>query len=192
MSFTSERVTRIVVPLSLALLMAATRFHHFGSSVSLPDASLAVFFLAGVFLSWRWFPAFVLLAGLIDYVAVTWAGVSDWCITPAYAFLVPTYAVMTLGGGWARRYAALRAADLPPMFMLAALSATAAFAVSNGSFYLYSGYFAGLSVSSYFAGTARYFLPYISAALVYIVLCLAGVRLARLGAGRAAPHAPRR
>lgn len=34
-----------------ALLMAATRFHHFGSALFLPDASLAVFFLAGFYLS---------------------------------------------------------------------------------------------------------------------------------------------
>ncbi len=191
MPFMSERVTRIIVLMSLALLMAATRVHHFGSSVSLPDASLAVFFLAGVYLSWRWFPAFVLLAGLIDYVTVTWGGVSDWCITPAYAFLVPTYAVMTLGGWWARRHAALRVADLPPMFGLAALGATAAFAVSNGSFYLYSGYFTDFSPASYFASTAKYYLPYLSAALAYIALCLAGVKLVRLGAARAAPDAPR-
>jgi len=34
----------------LVLLMALTRYNHFGSSVALPDASYAVFFLGGLFL----------------------------------------------------------------------------------------------------------------------------------------------
>jgi hypothetical protein len=33
----------------LALMMAVTRFHHQGSAFALPDASLAIFFLAGIF-----------------------------------------------------------------------------------------------------------------------------------------------
>jgi hypothetical protein len=35
---------------ALAALRAATRFHHFGSAMYLPDASLAVFFLGGLYL----------------------------------------------------------------------------------------------------------------------------------------------
>ena len=100
--------------------------------------------------------------------------------TPAYVFLAPTYAVMTLGGSWARRYLPLRAADVWPMGALAALSATAAFAISNGSFYFLSGYFGELIPGAYPASTVRYYLPYLSAALAYIALWLAGVKLARL------------
>ena len=33
---------------ALILLMAATRYNHFGSSLALPDASYAVFFLGGL------------------------------------------------------------------------------------------------------------------------------------------------
>jgi hypothetical protein len=35
---------------ALVLLMAATRYNHFGSAMALPDASYAVFFLGGLFL----------------------------------------------------------------------------------------------------------------------------------------------
>ena len=84
-----------------ALLMAATRFHHFGSALFLPDASLAVFFLAGFYLSGVMALAVLLLeAGLIDYLAITMGGVSDWCVTPAYWFLIPTYACLWCGGRW--------------------------------------------------------------------------------------------
>ena len=91
---------------ALVLLLAATRYNHFGSAVSLPDASLAVFFLGGFFLARRAWPgllAFVFLlleAGGMDYYATATQGVSDWCITPAYWFLVPTYASLWLGGVW--------------------------------------------------------------------------------------------
>ena len=41
----------IAIFAALAALMAATRFNHFGSAVSLPDASYAVFFLGGLYLA---------------------------------------------------------------------------------------------------------------------------------------------
>ena len=39
---------------ALMALMAATRFRHFGTPFALPDASLAVFFLAGLWLGGKW------------------------------------------------------------------------------------------------------------------------------------------
>ena len=56
------------VGLALAVLMAATRSHHFATALHLPDASWAVFFLAGVYL-WRvsMLPALMAEAALIDY-----------------------------------------------------------------------------------------------------------------------------
>lgn len=179
MSFPSDRITPFLSIAALALLMLLTRFHHFGSSVNLADASLAVFFLAGLFLSWRWFPAFALLAAGIDYAAIAWAGVSDYCVTPAYAFLLPTYAVMTFAGAWARRYRALKIADLAPLAAVAALGGVAAFAISNGSFYFFAGYFTGLSFADYLARTAHYAVPYLAWALFYVAAGLAAVTLAR-------------
>ena len=75
---------------ALAMAMAATRFHHEGTAFALPDASLAVFFLAGAFLSTSGvFIGLLALAGIIDYLAVTSLGVSDYCFSPAYAFMAP-------------------------------------------------------------------------------------------------------
>jgi hypothetical protein len=169
----------VVAPPLLALLMLTTRFHHFGSVASLPDASLAVFFLLGLFASWRWFPVFVLLAGAIDFAAVGWGGVSDFCITPAYVFLLPTYAVMTAGGHWARRCAALGWGELPALIAIATASGALAFVVSNGSFYFFSGYFGELALGDYLARTAGYFPPYVGGMLLYLVATVVVVRLAR-------------
>lgn len=175
----SDRSVAFISIGALALLMLLTRFQHFGSSVNLADASLAVFFLAGLFLSWRWFPVFALLAAGIDYAAISWAGVSDYCVTPAYVFLLPTYAVMTFAGTWARRYHALRIADLAPLAAVTALGGVAAFAISNSSFYFFAGYFADLSFADYLARTARYAVPYLAWALFYVTTGLAVVTLAR-------------
>jgi 4-amino-4-deoxy-L-arabinose transferase-like glycosyltransferase len=49
----SLKLETVITPLILALVMLATRFHHFGSTVNLPDASLAVFFLLGLLGAWR-------------------------------------------------------------------------------------------------------------------------------------------
>ena len=161
----------------LALVMLATRFHHFGSGVNLPDASLAIFFLLGLFGSWRWFPVFALLAGVIDYAAITWGGVGDYCITPAYLFLLPTYAVMTAGGYFARADGARRPRQLLFVAALALVSTVVAFVISNGSFYFFSEYFASLPLADYIGRTAGYFPPYLGYALLYIA---AGVAVAKL------------
>jgi hypothetical protein len=94
----------VFVVAALAAAMWLTRSHqiddHFGSFIDLPDASWAVFFIAGVVgLRW-WAPAALMLnAGVIDYLALL-AGVSDYCVTPAYPFLIPTYLTLWASGRW--------------------------------------------------------------------------------------------
>ena len=110
---------QLLVGLALAALLAMTRGQHF-ASVNLPSASWAVFFLAGVLVRPKWvFPALFLEASLLDFAAIQWAGVSDWCMSPAYWMLVPGPAEaplaelrltslnagprLSLGRCWARR-----------------------------------------------------------------------------------------
>ena len=59
------------------------------------------------------------------------------------------------------------------------LGGVAAFAISNGSFYFFSDYFAGLSYVDYLARTAHYAIPYLAWALFYVAAGLAVVTLAR-------------
>lgn len=158
----------ILITSALVLLMAATRYHHFGDALRLPDASLAVFFAAGFYLRRLW-PLALLLgeAALVDYLAITVGGTSGWCVTPAYGFLIPTYAAMWLGGRWyARRHALAWAAAIPLVVALAA-SGSLAFLISNGSFYLLSGRFPDLSWTQYAERVARYYWPYLSTLFVY-------------------------
>lgn len=176
----------IAIFAALAALMAATRFNHFGSAVSLPDASYAVFFLGGLYLarsarlSIAVFIALVLEAGWIDYYATSVQGISDWCMSPAYWFLVPTYGSLWLVGRW---LAPRNAGRSPGGQGLAGLGAAAwaassfAFVFSNATFYLFSGRFAAMSAAEYTARVAQYYVSYVSVALLYIA-CAVAVHMA--------------
>jgi hypothetical protein len=187
----------LIIGAALAVLMAATRFHHFGFATYLPDASLAVFFLAGFYLRGAWLlPLLLAEAAAIDYLAISVGGVSDWCITPAYAFLLPTYASMWLGGRW---YARLYRPDWRTLFALGGvllLAASVAFLISNWGFYFFSGRFGKMGWIEYSGQIARYFPHYLGGALLYVAaaaglhalfISIGGARTAR---SRARPRKP--
>jgi hypothetical protein len=167
------------LPIPLIALMVLTRFHHFGDVLHLPDASLAVFFFAGFYRKTIFFVFLLALAGLIDYLAIA-NGTSSWCVSPAYVFLIPTYAVMWLAGRYCARFKALTGTELALSIGWLALATTAAFIISNGSFYLFSGRYGELALSSYVASTAGYFLPYAGSALAYGAVIYAGVKFVKL------------
>lgn len=153
----------------LALLMAATRYHHFGSSLHLPDASLAVFFAAGFYLPQRkLFPLLLAEAALIDWTAIAIGGVSDWCVSPAYFFLIPTYATLWLGGRWYARRHNVAWSSVIPLVLVLILATTTAFVISNGSFYLFSGRFSDLSWMEYGQRVTRYYGAYVMSACAYV------------------------
>lgn len=151
----------------MAVLMAITRSHH-AEGPSLPDASLALFFLAGLYLGKA--GAFVLLLGeafLVDYLAIAHFGVSDYCISPAYGFLVPTYGVMWLAGRWAVRDRYLSLMSARRMIVALVSAASLAFLISNGSFYVFSGRFSQVNPVEYGGWVAQFYLPELGAALLY-------------------------
>ena len=153
----------------LGLLMAATRYHHFGTALHLPDASLAVFFAAGFYLPQRkLLPLLLAEAALIDWVAITIGGTSDWCVSPAYVFLIPTYASLWFGGRWYANRHCLSWSSAIPLVLVLTLAASAAFLISNGSFYLLSGRFPDLSWVQYGERVARYYGSYVGNAYAYV------------------------
>lgn len=158
----------IAIFIALAGLMAATRADHFGTALHLPDASLAVFLLAGFYLP-RWvFPVLLIEAGLVDYLALNYGGVDGWCFSPAYWFLIPTYFVLWFAGSF---YAARYRFSMRSLseFAAIALAATGvAFLISNASFYLFSEHFEKMSAVQYGAQVAQYFLPYLQSAFLYL------------------------
>jgi hypothetical protein len=138
---------------ALVVLMAMTRFNHFGSSVALPDASYAVFFLGGLFLG-RVRAALAILAlllveaALVDFYAINFAGVSGWCVTSAYGFLVFAYSALWYVGRWYAPRHDLSGKGMLGLFAAAVAAGSLAFVIANVSFYLLAGYFDSMSVGS--------------------------------------------
>jgi hypothetical protein len=156
--------------------MAITRGSHFGSSFALPDASLAIFLLAGFFMprfslvAMLTFLAFLFEAGSIDYYAINAAGVDDYCVTPAYLFLIPTYATMWLGGSWFAKYQKNSLSSLALFGGVACVTSTFSFLISNFGFFLFAGRFADMSMFEYASRVAQYYPPYLSGSLLYLAL----------------------
>jgi hypothetical protein len=175
------------LPIPLIALMVLTRFHHFGDLLHLPDASLAVFFFAGFYRKKSFFVFLLAMAALIDYIAIK-NGVSDWCVSPAYIFLIPTYAVMWLAGRHCSTFQSLKISALATSICLVALATSAAFIISNGGFYLFSGRFDDLSLVDYFVRVVQYYPSYLSAALIYAGAGLAIIKIINLLPALAARH----
>lgn len=161
---------KVLIALALTLLMAATRMHHFGSGLHLPDASLAVFLLAGFFVaSPLLFAGLFLEAVALDYVAITQLGVDNYCVTPAYWFLLPTYAVLWFAGRYTARNHQDNLRGLGLFAAMSLLAVNVAFVISNGSFYLLSGKFADMSMVAYASRMTQYYVPYVTGAVIYLI-----------------------
>jgi len=170
-----------LIALSLMLAIALTRFNHFGSALALPDASLAVFILGGLYLarSPLALPVFILLlaeSAAVDYYAINVGGVSDWCVTPAYGLLAAVYGLLWYMG---RLYSTQHQSTMQGFFSLLTFSAvisSLAFVLSNVAFYLFSGRYAAMSALEYSSRVKEYFTSYVLVALFYVALA-AGIQL---------------
>ncbi|MDF4003676.1 hypothetical protein P3W33_09785 [Luteibacter sp. PPL552] len=145
-----SRPLSVALAASFALVMIGTRFHHFGDWLHLPDASMALFFLGGLYLRRHMaFVGFVALAVLVDWYSVSYAGVSAFCITLAYSFLPLAYAVLWYAGrAIAPRFdGSLRSHVIVFATLLA--SASLSYVVSGGSFYFLGGRYAEPNLADY-------------------------------------------
>jgi hypothetical protein len=161
--------------LVLALLILLTRSQHFGTPYTPPDATWGAFFLAGLFApSALLFVVLLAVSALADQIAFA-SGVSAWCVTAAYAFLVPTYGVMWLGGYFCRstRLLSLRGAGQLAGTLL--VCSVLAFVVSSGSFFFFSGYFPTMPALEYTQRVLRYVPSYVGWASAY---ALGGIAVA--------------
>jgi hypothetical protein len=158
---------------TLVMLMAATRFNHLGSAAALPDASYAVFFLAGLYLG-RMRGALLMLvlllveAALVDYYAINFREISAGCVTSAYTFLVFAYGALWFVGRWFAPKHDLSMTGLFGLLAAAAAAGSAAFVIANVSFYLLAGYFGEMSVTEYVSRVSPYYGSYIAVAVFYI------------------------
>lgn len=163
---------RILILTLLAALMAATRINHFAP---VPDASWAVFFIGGFYLSaWtRWaFPLLMALAVAIDYAVITRTGASFWqhyCVSPAYWCLVPAYFAMWAGGLWLQRtHAGIGLRSLALLVASLVASTVVCQLIAQGSFYWISASVPQPTVAGWWQNYVQYLFPYMQTAAMYV------------------------
>lgn len=172
--------------IGLMVVMVATRFNHVGDWLHLPDASLAVFFLGGLYLRRHWpFAVLLALAFAVDWAAIELAGVSDFCVTAAYALLPVAYGVLWYAGrAFAPRLRA-GAGSLALAWVVGVVAAALSFLVSNGAFYWLGGRYAEPHMAEYLARAWQWGPLFVRTTACYLAVGLAlhGV-LARIFAAR--------
>lgn len=177
---------RVVILTLLGVALAATRIHHFAA---VPDATWAVFFVGGFYLSqWtRWaFPALMALAVLVDFIVINGQGLNfftHYCMSPGYWALVPAYFAMWGGGWWLQRHhggigwkaLGLLAVTLPVVVVLCHLFA-------QGGFYWTSDSVANPTFAGWWKNYTDWLAPYLRVAVMYVaVAAMAHVSLVQLG-----------
>ena len=182
--------SRLTIFLVLAAVMAATRLNHFGA---VPDASWAVFFIAGFYLrgSARWaFPALMALAVAVDYVVITQAGLDFWshyCVSPGYWFLLPAHFSLWAAGSLLRRhYHGLQPDTLGLLVVSVFTGVALCHFFAQGGFYWLSSSVADPSVAGWAKNYADWFLPYLRTTGLYVGLAT----VAHVAAALMARHAP--
>jgi hypothetical protein len=159
-----------IAAVPLTVLMWATRSHHFGSMLHLPDASWAAFFIAGV-MGTRIRVALWLMvnAGVIDYLALL-GGVSSYCVTPAYVFLIPTYLTLWASGRWAHVSFAWDWQSLVKSGVALCAGVVGAFIISNASFYALAGYFKDMPALQFTNSVVVYLPHFLQSTAMYCVV----------------------
>jgi len=168
MKYISQRA--LILP-ALGLLMLSTRSHYFAL---LPDASWAIFFIAGFYLHrWRYklFLILISLAVLVDWQVINAQGINFWqhyCISIGYGFLLPAYYVMWAGGKWLRQhYHGVNKKTLVLFLLSLSTSAALCHLLAQGGFYWFSESISNPTFASWAQNYGRWLLPYWSATLLY-------------------------
>jgi ribose/xylose/arabinose/galactoside ABC-type transport system permease subunit len=155
---------------ALVALMIITRSGHLGTAWSPPDASWAVLYLAGFYFGreWRWaLPTLLATAVAVDCIVIRDFGVSSYCVTMAYVFMVPAYALLWLGGMWIRRAYRHDFADLARWAGSLGISASLCFFLTNASFYWLGGRIPDPTLGGWWRNFTQWYPGFIAVPFVY-------------------------
>lgn len=173
---TLQRPAATAVLVSLLIAMVATRFHHFGDLLHLPDASMALFFLGGFYL--RRYALYALMLGvavLIDYVAIAQQGLSffqHYCVTPAYYGLLLAYFVLWQAGRWIAGRRQDGAVALAQVWLVGVAAAVLSFLISNGAFYWFGGRYPDPNWNQYLARAGQWGPLFVRTTAAYLAVAL--------------------
>ena len=162
----------LMVALGLIAAILLTRTNHFGDNVYLPDATLAVLFLGGLLVARKsWLGVAIAVAFAMDFYALGFKGISDYCMSLGYWGLIPSYATVWGAGRWLAKRAAYQhqqAFASAPYVATGLAAASLAFVMSNAFWYAFSDKVTTLSVVEFSQRVAQYYTPYVGYAMMYL------------------------
>jgi len=189
---------QVLIGAVLVLLLIATRGQHFDTLHSLPGASWAVFFLAGVYLRPLWIlPALLAFVWGLDFtphllsnasLAEIVSGGQAFCLTPAYFFLLPAYAALWFAGRWYAERHRFAWRTLLPLTATAFAGAAVCELFSSGGFYFFSGRFAEPTLAEFAGRLVTYFPRYLQSLAFYVGIAAVVHALFELARGANTTH----
>ncbi len=156
------------------LLLLAMILTRGNITAHLQDASWAIFFMVGFYLRGascgRYaFPAFFLVAFVIDLIVIDAVnGATHYCFTPSYPFLIPSYFAMWFAGRWFANNYQENALGLFKFAGAAFVGTAVCFLISNIGFYYFAGKFEAMSIAEYGQAVAKYLPEYLKTTGIYL------------------------
>lgn len=174
-------IKQLGIAAAIAFFMALTRGSHVLTAVALPDASLVLFLLGGLYLRRAgWFAAFFALATVIDFGAAAIDPAQGFCLTNGYWGLIPAYGAMWLGGLYlSKQQDAFATKNLATYSLVGALTTFVAFVVSTQTYYLFSGRFPALGLVQSLKHGWEYLPSWMGFAAMYFAIVWLSVALWR-------------
>jgi len=163
---------------AIAFFMLLTRGSHTLTPFNLPDASLVIFLLGGLWLRrTSWFVALFALATCIDFGAAALDPAQGFCLTNGYWGLILSYGVMWLAGLWLSKK---QDAFAPLSYaLISTLTTFVAFAISTQTYYLFSGRFPAQGLIESMKHGWEYLPSWMGFAGMYFAIVWLGVTLFR-------------
>jgi hypothetical protein len=166
-NFKDTASKHLAIAAAIAFFMLLTRGSHVLTHVALPDASLALLLIGGLYLRKAvWLVGFVMLATAIDFSAAAIDSLQAYCLTIGYWGMLPTYAAMWLAGVWLGKQS--NGLDALKFSLAAMVSTLAAFVISTQTYYLFSGRFPNHGLVE----TIQYGWNYLPSYLAYTAMYL--------------------
>jgi hypothetical protein len=159
----------LIIAALIAFLMLLTRGSHVLTSVSLPDASLALLLIGGLYLrKAAWFLLLTVLATAIDFSAAAIDSIQAFCLTDGYWGMLPTYAAMWLAGVWLSKYE--DSLSMVKYSFAGAVSTLLAFVISTQTYYIFSGRFPDAGIVESMQYGWEYLPSYMGYTLMYLAV----------------------
>lgn len=153
----------------LVLTMSLTRGSHLLTSVSLPDASLAIFLIGGIYLkNIRFFISLFLLGSFIDFGAASLDPKLGFCLTKGYWGLIFGYAILWLSGFYLNQRKYLQ--KLSVFIPIVSIAIISAFIISTQTYYIFSGRFGSPFLAESIFHGWEYLPQYFLSSFTYIAL----------------------